>query len=348
MTKHVLPGEDGPSDWFGRLNGFEQQETRRQIRFKRKHWPDLPDGAWAKRKNDTYPHILPDIDNALYSGIADKAMEYCRTSNIAVHSEFSNLRSSQACCFNVLFPLHLDLELAGTALEPALPGVREVSRIEFEYTGPDGDGATQWLGEPTGGQRGQNRTSIDAAVWWTNGSQRLLTFIEWKYTERNYGTCGGYSSDGNMEKHLCENLDASGDPASVCYLVHGRNTRRYWEHLKDAHIDLSAFRGLKGCPFIGPFYQLMRQYVLAAYCREHEGADEVYVASVGFAGNESLHELPAAHRCLGPTVEDAWNASLRGVSPMKHINVETIMERIKASQRADRNWLAYLAERYGL
>jgi hypothetical protein len=130
----------------------------------------------------------------------------------------------------VLFPLRLDLELARAALEPALPGVREVSEIEFEYTGPDGDGdgATVWLGEPAGGQRGQNRTSIDAAVWWTDGDRRLLTFIEWKYTERNYGTCGGYASRGNKQKHLCENLDVLGGAlSSACYLAHGRNTRRY-------------------------------------------------------------------------------------------------------------------------
>jgi hypothetical protein len=351
MRKHVLPGEDGHSDWFDRLNQFERQETLRQVAFKRKRWPDLPDGVWAKKKGETYtyPHILPEGDKSLYPGIAGKVVEYSHASNIAIHSEFLNLRSSQACCFNVLFPLRLDPELARVALEPVLPGVREVFRIEFEYTGPDDDGATEWLGEPAGGQRGQNRTSIDAAVWWTEGDRKLLTFIEWKYTERNYGTCGGYASDGNKQKHLCQSLDAQrGDPSSTCYLTHGRNTRRYWGRLDDAHIDLSALSGRKGCPFMGPFYQLMRQHLLAAYCREHEAVGEVYVASIGFRGNQSLHELPADLRGLGATVEDAWNGCLRDVPPMTHVNVEAVMERIKASPRADQAWLAYLEERYGL
>ncbi len=351
MRKHVLPGEDGHSDWFDRLNQFERQETLRQVSFKRKRWPDLPDGVWAKKKGEiyTYPHILPEGDKSLCPSIACKVIGYCHDSNIAIHSEFLNLRSSQACCFNVLFPLRLDLELARIALEPVLPGVREVSKIEFEYTGPDGDGATEWLGEPAGGQRGQNRTSIDTAVWWTDGDKHLLTFIEWKYTERNYGTCGGYASNGNKQKHLCESLDVlHDDPSSTCYLACGRNTRRYWQCLKDGHFDLSAFSRLKGCPFKGPFYQLMRQHLLAAYCQEHESVGKVYVVSVGFGGNRSLHELPADHRSLGSTVEDAWNACLRGVPPMKHVDVETIMERIKASPRADRSWLAYLDERYGL
>jgi len=351
MRKHALPGENGHSDWFDRLNQFEQQETRRQVTFKRKRWPDLPDGVWAKKKGETYtyPHILPDGDKSLYPGIAGQVIEYCHASNIAVHSEFLNLRSSQACCFNVLFPLRLDLELARAALGPVLPHVGEVSKIEFEYTGPDDDGATEWLGEPAGGQRGQNRTSIDAAVWWTAGGRRLLTFIEWKYTERNYGICGGYTSDGNKQKHLCKNLDVqSSSPSSTCYLTHGRNTRRYWDRLKDANIDLLVFSGLKGCPFMGPFYQLMRQHLLAAYCREHEGVDEVYVAAIGFSGNVSLHKLHADLRSLGATVEDAWNVCLQGVPPMTHVNVETIMDRLKVSPRADQAWLAYLDERYGL
>lgn len=42
--------------------------------------------------------------------------------------------------------------------------------IEFEYTGkdeyPGPEGFVTWLSEPPGGKRGQNRNSIDAAVFW--------------------------------------------------------------------------------------------------------------------------------------------------------------------------------------
>jgi len=37
MKRHCLPGEGENSAWFHRLNGFEQQETLRQVAFKRKH-----------------------------------------------------------------------------------------------------------------------------------------------------------------------------------------------------------------------------------------------------------------------------------------------------------------------
>jgi hypothetical protein len=101
-------------------------------------------------------------------------------------------------------------------------------------------------------------------------------------------------------------------------------------------------------PIMGPFYQLMRQHLLAAYCRRHEPVDEVYVACIGFRGNMSLHEVPANLRHLGTSVEDAWNACLRAVPPMTHTDVEDIMARAKMSPRTDRAWLAYLDDRYGL
>lgn len=352
MKRHTLPDEGGECGWFDHLNPFEQQETLRQVDFKRRHWPDLPDGAWAKRPDHTYPHILPDgeLEKNFYPPIAEAVLDYCRSSDIAVHTEALNLRSSQVCCFNVIFPLRQNLQLASLALADVLPDAEEVTAIEFEFTGPEE--ATAWLGEPASGQRGQNRTSIDAAVWWRSGTESFLTLCEWKYTERAYGTCGGYASRGNRAPGQCRQLDVvRDDPAASCYLTHGRHTRRYWDHLELAGVKLSALSHMQGCPFMGPFYQLMRQHLLAAYLRHHdESLNEVFVVSLGFRGNMSLRAVPDGLRGLGPTVEDAWNACLNGVPPLRHVNVESIVARLRASASPsqERSWLDYLAERYGV
>ena len=222
MKHHALPGEGEECEWFYRLNPFERQETLRQVAFKRRHWPDIPDGAWSKRPSYTYPHILPEgeIRKGFFPPIAKDVLDYCNSSDIAVHTEALNLRSSQVCCFNVMFPLRQDVGLAKLALADVLPGVRAVTAIEFEYTGPAE--ATTWLGEPAGGQRGQNRTSIDVAIWWESDTGRYLTLCEWKYTERAYGTCGGYASKGNRDKERCRHLDVAHDaPAASCDLPHG-------------------------------------------------------------------------------------------------------------------------------
>ena len=138
------------------MNAFEAKETRRHARFKQESWPDLPDGQHGGK---SYSHILPDghLDKNCYPPIYTSLRGYLDEADIALHRYALNLRSSQVCCFNFLFPCRLDLGLAYQILGSALSKVEKVSQIEFEYTGPAG--ATEWLGEPPGGKRGQNRTS---------------------------------------------------------------------------------------------------------------------------------------------------------------------------------------------
>ena len=68
---------------------------------------------------------------------------------------------------------------------------------------------------------------MDAAVWWENTEgDRRLTLIEWKYTEGEFGNCGGYKSDGNHQKDKCENLSVKGiRPQWDCYIASGRDSR---------------------------------------------------------------------------------------------------------------------------
>jgi hypothetical protein len=349
MRFNVLPGEGENTNWFYNLNAFEQAETIKQVRYKRLMWPELHDGLWAKRPSLAYPHILPvgNFDKAVYPPIADEVAAYCGENDIAIHTEILNLRSSQASCFNLLFPLRKDKELAARVLKPLLPNVAEVKEIEFEYTG--GKAASTWLGE-VGGKRGQNCTSIDAAIWWgdCNGIS-TLTLVEWKYTERSFGTCGGYSSTGNKQKHLCK-LQLSGER---CYLK-CKKGRRYWEHLSEAGVDVSRLSDIEDCPFKGPFYQLMRQFVLAAYLRKgNDGKnlpiDRVNVASVSFRENRSIHAIPRELSTLGDNVVAAWNHLLGGVPKLMHVDVEDIvMELKKEDCDAARDLGEYLNLRYGL
>lgn len=353
MKKHGLPRESGDSAWFERLNPFEQQETRRQVKFKRRHWPELADGFLINRPTYSYPHILPKdhLDKAFCQEIRKYIFSYCSDNDVSIHSQALNLRSSQVACFNVIFRLRLNLQLAKKALEPLLPGVTNVKRIEFEYTGDEG--ATKWLGEPPGGKRGQNRTSIDVAIWWEDSNKRVLTLVEWKYTERSFGHCGGFLSRGNKSKQTCRKLDIlSPNVAEKCYLAQGNNprlSRHYWDHMKEAGINLKSLKGIKGCPFRGPFYQLLRQYLLAAYLRKSDKVDRVDVALVAFSGNSSVLDLPPYLSELGDSIVDAWNALLVGVPELRYIEVEKIIEAMKSdSSGASRPLLDYLKDRYGL
>jgi hypothetical protein len=349
IKRHVLPGEEGgDTAWFHRQNAFEQQEIFRQVAFKRRRWPHLSDGSASKHPTYTYPHILPAGHErlAFYEPLADAILSYLAEEDIALHSEALNLKSSQVACLNFLFPLRQDLDLAGSALHPFLPGLHKVTGIEFEYTGPPE--ITKWLGEPSRGKRGQNRTSIDAAIFWTGKSKRTyITLVEWKYTEHNFGECSAFEA-------RCRSLDVAKDrdPARSCLLTRGgdQRSRHYWERMEAAGISLSAFASVQGCPFQGPFYQLMRQFLLAAYLRQTGKVNEVEVVSIGSARNTKLHEVPPQLCSLVDREKEdiigAWNAVLKGVPPMCHWTVEQFMARVNQIEGIDLGWRNYLRERY--
>lgn len=346
---HGLPedGDDLDSSWFERLTGFQKGETRRQVKIKRDEWPYLNDGFSSKRAGYYYPHILPEghLEKNFYPPIYDDVLKYLTDEGIELHTEALNLLSSQVCCFNFLFPLKKDLKKAASLLSFAIPGLEQVLHIEFEYAGPDS--ATEWLGEPHGGRRGLNRTSIDAAVWWKDqDSRKRLTFIEWKYTEKEFGGCGGYRSKGNKERAKCRRLQAlSIQPKQDCYISTGRDdrtSRRYWDLLARAGISMEYFRDRLGCPFLGPFYQLMRQYLLAAYCKDtFTEIGDVNIVVMCFKGNHDLLQVPHNLRHLGEDVISAWNSLLTTAIPLRSVFVEDLL-----ANATNDDWRDYIRKRY--
>jgi hypothetical protein len=117
-----------------------------------------------------------------------------------------------------------------------------------------------------------------------------------------------------------------------------------------AGISLSALAGVQGCPFQGPFYQLMRQFLLAAYLRETGTADDVEVASIGFSRNTKLNKVPQQLDSLtegkGDCLINAWNAVVQGVPPLRHWTVEQLMAPVHRVEGIDIGWRNYLRERY--
>jgi len=352
-TNHVLPGKTkGDVRWFYRQNKFEQQEIRRQVAWKDKTWPGLALGPHVMFKDHFYPHILPDERDVFYPSAQKKVKSHFTDEKIALHSEVLNLKSSQVACINFLFPLKEDPSLATKVFNPFIKDLNEVIGAEFEYTGPDG--ITEWLGEPPRGGRGQNRTSIDFALFWKNAKgQNCATLIEWKYTERGCGGCSAYSNGTTPEQRNTCNTKAVNDPNKYCLLTQGGDYRHrhYWDHMQEAGIDLRRLSGLNVCPFNGPFYQIMRQFMVAAYMRKH-GFDYVEVMLMAFGGNESIKRLPRKYKPLQTSettsVIDTWNSTITGVSELQYLNVEKMMNQVDQLSGFDSRWRGYLRERYGI
>jgi hypothetical protein len=139
--------------------------------------------------------------------------------------------------------------------------------------------------------RGANCTSVDAAFRYRSPAGNVeLALVEWKYTEEYEGN------------------ELSADKRGV-------REPRYvtaWSH-PDVPIrtELIPYPDI----FVEPFYQLVRQQLLAAELeRRHElDADKVRVVHIAPAGNEAYQASlnRASHRELGSTVYDVWGQLLR-------------------------------------
>lgn len=118
--------------------------------------------------------------------------------------------------------------------------------------------------------------------------------------------------------------------------------------MQESGIDLIAFRSVTGCPFQGPFYQLMRQTLVAAYLTQ--SGVQAQVVSVSFAGNTSLHHLPEMLRPLGADdVIGAWNRVLHtSAPPLLNITVEQLMEAIDRVGLGEHDWREFILEHYGV
>lgn len=102
--------------------------------------------------------------------------------------------------------------------------------------------------------------------------------------------------------------------------------------MNEARINKTVLSKIDGCPFWGPIYQLLRQYILAAFLLKPIEIDEITLTSIGFKGNTSLNRLPTYMKVLGGTVIDAWNNALKGVPKMRHIFVDTLVSELRKNK----------------
>ena len=210
------------------------------------------------------------------------------------HGPSNHLLDSQVQCVNALFPMVSDPARILAAFGAALD-TEEVLEIEpgrfltFEYIGPV-DYFNEGNGKPR--RRGTRCTSVDAAFrYLTRQGEVELALLEWKYTE-------SYPSLRKPQPKA----DAT-------------RSSRYQAHYED---DSGPLRSeLLDFPFLldEPFYQLMRQQLLAHQLETHHAEDAAAVRVIHVLSPSNLaYQRSLArdeHRALGSTVDEVWHRLLR-------------------------------------
>jgi hypothetical protein len=197
-----------------------------------------------------------------------------------------------------------------------------------ELLAPEWMGARNYLGEQDSPghrrRRGQYATSADLFLVYrdTRGARHGI-LLESKYTEsyRDARSCADLRRLGIYRPHI----EATTSPI----------------HLP-VGLELEEL-------FVEPFYQLLRQQLLAAAMEADKalGLLTVSVLHVSPAANRSFHEeLPPNLAYLGNDVTDVWGSMLKDRSKFRTISYEAAWTRARESDAAElQGWYEYQEER---
>jgi hypothetical protein len=251
------------------------------------------------------------------------------------HRHANHALSSQVCCLNFLMPLATRPDLLARVIgetlaipEPKMLPIEEGPGGEAWYVGFEWIGRRDYLSEAGEGRartRGANTTSADAIVRFEHAGQVETLLIEWKYTE-SYGA--PIPPSGNKTR--------TGRYASLAFAPNGPLRA-------DLGLELKDF-------FYEPFYQLLRQQILAWRMQEgrEDGAERVRVLHIAPAANRALHRVtsPALLR-FGDDAFEVFSGLLQ--SPADFISCTTqrlFGPSLQAASGIDRDWAGYLLGRY--
>lgn len=286
---------------------FVAGERERAIAWKTRT-PTLPEEARAPAPYMSdgvpvgmFPFCLPPEFAAfnLLPAIRATALKYFSRESIAWHQQTpcgptNHLLSSQVQCVNALLAIADDVDRIRSAFGRVLDisEILEVEpgrRVAFEYIG-----AKDYLAEVSDGRRrwrGSHTTSADGAIRYRSSDGKVvICLIEWKYTEDYRGH------------------ELSADPARLRMQRHEAAWR---DPAGPLRTDVVPYDDL----FVEPFYQLLRQQLLAWRMEQAAelGAQKVRVLHVSPRGNVGLRtslNRPSHHEA-GSDVFEIWRSLLR-------------------------------------
>ena len=296
---------------------------------------------FATERYGVSTHILPFhlIDYVLHDSVRATAVDYFHRHGIkwwtgpldAGRSERKDnepaqptgyLTSSQVACVNHLEPARLDRGLAAAVLAGLDQRLVEPLAVDAGYAAYEWIGAENYLGEPGTRTRGANVTSLDALMRARRDDGAIVVVaIEWKYTENP-------------------------DPRQK--LTSDRGTDR-----------VAVYRALlerPGCPirrgsperlFYEPYYQLMRQTLLAWQMHEHgelDADDWIHIQVVPTENTSVRGRTGAAPELPGETAEEAWRSALVQPERFRQLTPSELLAGVGTTGPA--GWRDWLRERY--
>ncbi|KPJ61816.1 MAG: hypothetical protein AMS15_05720 [Planctomycetes bacterium DG_23] len=323
------------------MGRFLKAEKERQTKVKR----TSPYFAGAREdgiyRGKSRPFCLPDsqAEVNLFQEIRQAAIDYFTRHEIKWHHGENRMPSNHLCdsqvsCVNFLFPFADKHDALVELFRPIFPTIQRVLPMEEEgmYLSFEWIGKANYLNEKVrhGGKRtrGANFTSADAALLFERKDGICqIALIEWKYTEQYRGTSLKVSRRGTDRTRIYAPLYERED----CPLNKAL---------------LPCFNAL----FYEPFYQLMRQQLLAheMECARELGADIVSVLHIAPASNHDFQKVTSP--ALGPlaaSVTEVWKRLVHSKDRFASVTTEELFGRFPVKDFSElKQWWSYIKERY--
>jgi hypothetical protein len=323
------------------MGHFLESEKQQQVQFKLNS-SSFSDTARADGvyRGKARLFCLPreHADENLFTDIRYSTLDYFASHRIKWHDgqdgkPSNHLCDSQVCCVNFLLPFADQPRALAEVLRPVFPSIREMLPIENgQYVACEWIGQQNYLNErmPRNGARtrGASFTSADAAVMFerTDGSRQIV-LIEWKYTESYGGAALNISKSGT-------------DRTSIYRPLFERDDCPINKDLLPSYDSL----------FVEPFYQFMRQQLLAHEMERAQelGANMVSVLHIAPAHNLDFRKVTSPLlTALGETATSIWARLVRPSGRFISISTEQLFGTLSAEQLPEmREWLEYIGKRY--
>lgn len=330
---------------------YEDKQLEIQIDSFEKH-PEwfANDPGNAEFRGKDQKHILIDPLNNIYENIRGKVDAYMRLNKISKHSQLGNLKSSQASCFNHLFAFRNDHDAVLAIAKGICSDITEIEKIKYDKDESQGYISFEVVGDKKIAKkfnylnegvhnRGANCTSIDAYIIGEKGDKTLIIPIEWKYTEHYY--MQDKSTEDNRE-------DKTKGHSS------GQTRLNWYSKLinESSQLKIKIDDYTSSVYFHEPFYQLMRQTLLAETIIENEysnNAEFKHLHIVPDANGELLNKEYKSRANdkldFGRGMKNVWHNSIKETSQYVIMSPQKLLEPLKDFPEYQ-NLLSYLEERY--
>ena len=259
-----------------------------------------PFALQEQRRQKAWERAHPGADRL--GSLAPWINEYLSEHDTDPHSHLTHLRSSQAMCLQAFVQVARKpdgsaaaalLDLLGVSLHGFQP--REIEAVHFEaphgrdcLKGRSSCGCAADAREVVG-EKGSKWTRLDVMLL-LRGVQdrrqvRACVGIEFKYTEPEFGSCGGFVSKGFDDRGRRACVYDPEDREASCYLLI-KEERKY---LKDRSMfRLDPLVHGTPCALLGPMNQLYRGHSMTRALARHLGCELAFYGCVFHDTNDVL------------------------------------------------------------